>query len=291
MDYQEFISAVKDRFFEKLGRQTVIRTGTVEKINGIILDSLSVMENGVNISPALYMNGFFEEYEDGEPFDEVFERIWGIYCRYRKSSCADVSFLHDYSKVKGHIVRRIVSTGKNVHLLENVPHRDFLDLSLIYYCFTECREYGSASVLIKNDLMRMWQVTPEQLDEQAAQNMKKLLPWEFMSMKQMIEGFDEADEEDFVPLYVLSNVKRCFGAAWMADEEVLRSIAGMIQKDYYILPSSVHECLILPAQADTDRESLRDMVREINQSEVEPEEVLSDNVYYYSMKEGSLGIA
>ena len=121
--------------------------------------------------------------------------------------------------------------------------------------------------------------------------MKKLLPWEFMSMKQMIEGFDEADEEDFVPLYVLSNVKRCFGAAWMADEEVLRSIAGILQKDYYILPSSVHECLILPAQADTDRESLRDMVREINQSEVEPEEVLSDNVYYYSMKEGSLGIA
>ena len=291
MEYKEFISAVRDRFLDKLGSQAVVRIGTVEKINGIILDSVSVMENGVNISPALYMNSFFEEYEDGESFDEVFERIWNIYCRYRKSSCADVSFLHDFSKVRSHIIRRIVCTEKNRHLLQNVPHREFLDLSLIYYCFTECREYGSAAVLIKNDLMRMWQVTPEQLDTQADLNMKKLLPWEFMSMKQLIEGFDEAEEDDFVPLYVLSNVRRCFGAAWMADEDVLRSIAEMIQRDYYILPSSVHECLILPAHAETDRQALRDMVYEINRSQVEPEEVLSDNVYYYSRLDGTLGIA
>lgn len=291
LEYQEFISAVRDRFLEKLGREAVVRVGTVEKINGIILDSVSVMENGVNISPALYMNSFYEEYEDGESFDAVFERIWDIYRRYRKSSCADVSFLYDYSKVRGRIIRRVVCTEKNSHLLESVPHREFLDLSLIYYYFTECREYGSAAVLIKNDLMRMWHVTPEELDAQSVLNMKELLPWEFISMKQLIEGFTEAEDDDFVPLYVLSNVRRCFGAAWMADQEVLRSIADIIRKDYYILPSSVHECLILPAHADADAQSLRDMVYEINRSQVEPEEVLSDNVYYYSIKDGALGIA
>ncbi len=291
MEYQEFISAVRDRFLEKLGRETIVRIGTVEKINGIVLDSVSVMENGVNISPALYMNSFYEEYKDGEPFDEVFERIWDLYCRYKKNSCADVGFLHDYSKVRSHIIRRIVCTEKNAHLLENVPHREFLDLSLIYYFFTECREYGSAAVLIRNDLMRMWQVTPDQLDAQAVQNMNKLLPWEFISMKQLIEGLGEPEDDDFVPLYVLSNVKRCFGAAWMADEHVLQSIADRIRRDYYILPSSVHECLILPAYQDADRQSLRDMVCEINRSQVEPEEVLSDSVYYYSREEGKLEVA
>lgn len=102
---------------------------------------------------------------------------------------------------------------------------------------------------------------------------------------------DDAAEDEKLPLYVLTNTRRSYGAAWIMDPDVLKKISGKLEDDFYILPSSVHECMILPVHFREDPDSLAQMVEEINESQVAPEEILSDNVYVYHRKEGVLKIA
>ena len=88
-----------------------------------------------------------------------------------------------------------------------------------------------------------------------------------------------------VPMKVLSNVSRCRGAACILYEDTLRRAAEEYGEDFYILPSSVHEVILFPVSEEKHPERLRDIVREVNRTQILPEEVLSDNVYYYRRKE------
>ena len=92
-------------------------------------------------------------------------------------------------------------------------------------------------------------------------------------------------------MYVLTNTDRQFGACYMTDTKLLESVAQMEQDDLYILPSSIHECMIVPSRWENDAEGLGEMVREINRTQVAEEEFLSDCVYYYSRASGQVEIA
>ncbi|MBQ7925064.1 MAG: hypothetical protein IJ335_02090, partial [Lachnospiraceae bacterium] len=59
---------------------------------------------------------------------------------------------------------------------------------------------------------------------------------------------------------------------------------GMAWKGkFYILPSSVHEVILLKDDGEESPSKLQEMVREINQCEVDPTEVLSDSIYHYDI--------
>ena len=84
-----------------------------------------------------------------------------------------------------------------------------------------------------------------------------------------------------LPLYVLTNAKMFLGAACVFYPEVLSSIGNAVQTDYYILPSSIHECIILPASSGYSREELEEIVRQVNEAQVPEQEILSNHVYFY----------
>ena len=89
-------------------------------------------------------------------------------------------------------------------------------------------------------------------------------------------------------MYVLSNNQRNYGAVSILYEGLLKDIGERLQEDYYVLPSSVHEVIIVPESNSPGQEELEHMIVEINETQVEPEEVLSDRAYYYSRKEARL---
>jgi len=89
------------------------------------------------------------------------------------------------------------------------------------------------------------------------------------------------------PMYVVSNTQRIYGAAVILYEGVLEAFAKKIGGDFYILPSSIHETLFIPANTGIEQEELLKMVREVNEKEVSPDEELSDHVYRYHQAEGN----
>jgi len=175
----------------------------------------------------------------------------------------------------------------------NTPWRQVCNLALVcYYTVQQSPFYGKASILVKNEHLQKWDITDKELFAEAIVNTPVRYPVSIEPIEELIfrNWADEKKErllEELkadriqIPLFVLSNRQRMQGAVCMFYPGVLRKFAGRIGRNLYILPSSVHEVLLLPDQGDKDSQELLQMVTEINENCVADCEILADSVYYY----------
>ena len=91
----------------------------------------------------------------------------------------------------------------------------------------------------------------------------------------------ESSSEQEFPMYVLTNSRSHMGASALLALPFLDEFRERIGEDFWILPSSIHEVILVPVSKVEDRAKLCAMVREINETQVPPQEVLSDEVYSY----------
>lgn len=152
--------------------------------------------------------------------------------------------------------------------------------------------------------MEQWKVEKDTLWVDSVRNSRRLLPAEFFTMnyalKEMLDGNAGTGESGAAEnllagnvasrdgMYVLSNKSRSYGAACIAYPHILEMIGGILRSDYYVLPSSVHEVVIVPCCGNISAAELDEMIREINITQVDDEEVLSDHAYLYELKAGYL---
>ena len=200
---------------------------------------------------------------------------------------------------------RIIHSASNQVLLNDLPHLPYLDLSIVFFVFLERNEAGQMTALIHNEHMKRWNVSVNDLWNAASRNTPREYPAQIQSMadllreiaqKNMGEHYDPEliqdllDSDDAAPLYVLSNSNGLYGASCMVYQNVLKDFADHLQADLILLPSSVHEVLLTPNLEDSSYEDLSSMVTSINRQEVSPEEQLSNQVYLFSRKDGSLKV-
>lgn len=305
MTYEEFKKQSVDLVSGKLGDQYTVRIFQVKKNNGLVLDNLCIRREGDVISPCIYLQYYFGRVMNGLSVEDAADEMIAYYqVSLPKHFDPEKYFANE--NIRRHLACRLVNTKRNSEFLKNSPHVDFLDLSLVFYLLFDDEEIGSGAITLRNENLEDMGIMEDELLPLAMENMQRMLPADFMTIGQLIrelrmrrdmtEGkiFDSPEDEDEdmgTPLYVLTNSRRSFGAVWMSDPDTLSFIGEHLEDDYYILPSSVHECMILPASFREDACALMQMVTEINESQVAPEEVLSDNVYFYDRKEGRLRIA
>ena len=184
----------------------------------------------------------------------------------------------DAEKIKHEILFQAVNATKNRDLLEQAPHQRYLDLALVFFYLEETEDHQKRTFILSNQQMRRLGVTKEQVTEWAMENTPRLLPPSFHSMEQA--------QEDQPPMYVLTNVRMFLGAACLFYPRVLPSIRNAVQEDFYIIPSSVHECIILPMSDAYTKSELEKIVYEVNLTQVPEQEVLSNYVYFYQKSTG-----
>ena len=315
MRFHTFIFHVLQKIQEDMDKHVKITVCDVPKNNGIVLTGLTFTQDGINISPTIYLDKFYQEYEEGQSMEEIVEEIKKIYHQSKMEGDLNMDFFTNYENAKKNIVYKLINYEKNRELLEDVPHRKYLDFAIVYYYLVNREEFSNASILIHNKHMDNWGVDEKELFAVAKNNTPGLLPAHFCGMMEILKELTEekdsfldrileercmsdADEikmlveihirKDETGMYVLSNESRLFGAVAMLYEGMLKKCANQLNADLYILPSSVHEVIILADEGQIDKDKLEKMVREVNATQVEPEEFLSDYVYYFSRKTGKI---
>jgi len=221
----------------------------------------------------------------------------------RKKENVDMKYFLEYVNVKNNIVYKLINTERNRELLEDIPYIEFLDLSIVFQYLISKKESHLETLLIHNVHTKLWGVTVEELYRAAEENTQKLLPHELRNMADVMEEImKEEDAEEFnhgdcmaelestKPLYVLTNKKGIDGAVSMIYPGLLKDFADRIGSGFYIIPSSVHEVLLLPSENTEDRENLKDMVKEINDTQMEAEEILSYSMYWFDKSKGKICI-
>ena len=302
MELEKFAEKVKDCVIEKLGNDCRIIIHKEIKNNGVTYIGLDVRKKGLNVTPIIYLNDYFEQYTTGKiTFQEIVDHV--IKDSRSKSPYVDTKRFLDYENVRKNIVYRLINTEMNRELLEDIPHFEYFDLSIIFRCTLETDQYNSATILIHNIHMKLWDVTPEQLYQEAGENTKRIEGYEIKSIAEVLceiaekenpEAY-EHDEcikqfSDSVPMYVISNKKRIEGAACMLYPDLIKEFSDKVDSSFYIIPSSVHELLLVLTENDNGIEEIKNMIKEINDTQVKPEERLSYSVYYYDRKVGKISM-
>lgn len=286
MVYETFLEMVRSFFEEVIPEPKQVSIQTVYKNNGVKLDGLVIMEGGANVSPTLYLYRYYMMLSEGKALESVLEDILDDYHKYKVGASIDTSFYTDFSKVSDKIVFKLINLKRNKELLQNVPHIIYLDLAVVfYYIYDMYTNVGNATILIHNSHMDCWKVSLEELNQIAQKNAWKLLPPELLDMDDVLRMMKiETDIPDNLikeRMFVLTNSRLLFGAACILYDGFIRTFAEKMNSDILILPSSVHETILLPASDMDAFEQFSEMVREINQTEVDDEDVLSDHAYYY----------
>lgn len=316
MNYSQFIIKIKENLQDRLGAGVKVETINVPKNNGVVMQGITIKRPGEKVVPTIYMERFYEDYLEGRDINDILEDFLEIYEEQDMIEMPDFAFYQDYESVKRKLAPKLVNKEKNRDMLAEMPHREFLDMAVIFYCLVDSPLTGTASILIKNAHMEKWGISTEKLYEDALKNAERILPGAIRTMEEMLSrmmfeeeapiwDWREKEEEDFpklegfmeesrefegIPLLVLTNSRRYLGAACILYRGLLKKFAKKLGKNLYILPSSVHEVILLPENRVNNSGNLIHMVAEVNRTQLEPEEVLSDTVYYYDRETDEISI-
>lgn len=295
MNYEEFKKEVAENIKDYLPEEYAdadVSMNQVFKNNDIALDGLSIRAEGSNISPNIYLNSFYEKYQQGEEFSSIMENIAQIRTENEKADF-NLGGILDYEAVKDKITARLVNRENNEKLLSERPFTPVEDLAVTYHLVLEKSSDGTASIPISNEIMKQYGITLSELHETAIQNTFSQENIKFIGMSQMMMEMMGADmppemmealamEEE--KMYVLTNNEKLNGAIAVMDKDTMSDIAEKVGGNFFVLPSSIHEVLVIPESQGMDYKELEAMVKDVNSTQVSPEERLSDHVYKFDAK-------
>ena len=285
MNYTEFKTNCIESLSDRFGAYLTLKEVSVTKNNGIVLDGVSISKENESIAATFYFNSFYDELENGKSFKEVMNKLFAVVesninCMPQIST----DFFDSFDNIKNNIYYKLVNYSRNKALLKEIPYRKFLDLAIVFCCRVELGNDDHAAALIRNEHIKMWNVTEEELYETAKLNTPGIFPSKIIPMSEM---FAEAMQMEFANVefdndfLILTNDKGINGAGTILYDEVLDRVAVENDSNLIIVPSSVHEVILL-LNKDFDNElELERMVKEVNDEVVPASDILSYSIYYY----------
>ncbi|MCD8082833.1 MAG: DUF5688 family protein [Clostridiales bacterium] len=293
MSYDEFLDTILSGFTKRLGEDYQFHIHILPRNNGAMTDALFFSRPGQSAMPVVSLRPYYERICGGEiTADQALEEILSLICHSSPLQADEITGLEDFDRIRERIMFRLIHTESNPAILADVPHIPFLDLSIVFYLFLKRRGKAQMTTIIRNIHAGKWGVTAADLWTLARKNTPREYPARVMPMQDVLRqlvpspsdistAVTALDRPDRSPLYVATNQSGLYGSACILYPDMLREIAGRLDSDLALLPSSVHEILILPADPDTPYQELSQMVTSINREQVDCEDQLSNQVYLY----------
>lgn len=290
LNYETFKESVRALIQIKMGEEVAVKIHNIPKNNGLTKAALVIVRKEAHITPTLYLERYFTMYKSGVPMEEIIDRIQAD---YQSGSIPDIKsgFFTDFERAKKHICYKIINQTKNEKLLKQIPHLNVLDLAVVFYYKVEAEVEGGATILIYESHRKSWGITLDELYHLAKENTEKKLPPLFQTIHQVINSIAKEEALDIhlkekergeTEMYILTNSEKYLGAGCFLYPGMLDEIATKLKANFYILPSSIHECIIMPDSGEFSSTQLNVIVQEMNAQFLGAEEILSNQVYYYS---------
>lgn len=285
-------------YINEMDQNAKVKKCDVTKTNGIKLCGICLQREGQTIFPTIYLESLFTEYEKGETYNTIAKKVLEIDGDAKNSAPDEFNekFFLDYESVKGLLRAKLINTFKNKELLIDTPHKAFLDLSIVAYCDVSEICEMNASILIKDTHIKMWGVSAEDLIDDAIDNTRKRESTvrdiaDVVNGNIHMSGCDAESVNNMKGMmYVVSNEDYMYGAVRMIYEDLIKGFLEKEGEGVFIIPSSIHEVLIIPNSKKVEPDTLNEMICDINSSVVSEEEILSNHAYYYSQGEGYLSV-
>ena len=287
MNYTSFCDYLLAALTDQLESGTTITKETIRKNNGVMLDALIIRLPNSASSPVIYLDSLYQTYKNGSSIQKIAQQITARLHAELPISQELAGYDRSLDAVRDRIVFRLISRKDNSDLLSDVPWVPILDLAVIFCIHFGVREETQITSVIHNQQAEAWNLSPSALYQIAKINTPRICPGMIRCLEDMLFGCDQENNcekpcNSPVPtLYLLTNPSGIYGASCLLYEGIIKDFADRMESDLIILPSSIHEVLILTDDHEQDYHMFRNMVRHINANDVSKEDILSDELYLY----------
>ena len=298
MNFEDF----KEELSKQLGKELYERgigecemeTRTVDKMNSSY-EALTIKPEGAEVGISLNVGELYKEYNKGAGMDVIVKHATEMAATSLKNAPDfDIDSFKDYNRMKNTLSMEIVSSERNADLLKSVPHTDIEDMSVVYrfQVVTSGKDVGS--ILVTNQMLDNYGVTPEQLHDDAIRNAPEIRPLVIQGMGEVLAHQMGVEDLEMLGLNIPPEQEKMFvatvegnvhGAGVIAYEDFMDKASERVGGSFYILPSSIHEILIIPDDGNFDLHYLENMVKEVNETAVDPADKLTDSVYHYDSRD------
>lgn len=297
MNSTKFNSEIVSRLRAINEGSTISEPHTVLKNNGVELTGITITPAGSNVGVTIYLEDAYKQFNKGEPIESIVEKISRVASLSPPSDVEGIAeHMHDAEYIRQHLRLKVVNAETNEALLADSVYRRIEDLAAMAVIEVDSNEEGIGTIRITSNMLAELKLTRDEVMKMAmAQN--DAIEYSMRSIEETIFELIDADItlDDIpkvgIPMYVITSPSKCHGAAVLASQKQLDKAISVIGEDVYVLPSSIHEVIILPKHLGADLEQLRDIVRAVNTEEVSAEDLLSNEVYEYSSRTHKLVIA
>ncbi len=281
MNIDEFREKLVE-FMNERFENVVFSLQQVDKLNNRSYHGITGRRDDSNVCPTLDISGLFEEYQDGMPIERAAEQLEGMFRKaFDQLPVYDRDVLENYNAIKDKLILQLVRIEGNEKMLSKIPYERMADLALICRVELEHNEHGIASTIVNNTLLKNYEISKDRLFRDAKENAPRLHPGKVSNLAEMLNIFSPSPAYDDSPLNIATTEDQLNGACVIAYPGFLDQAAEKIGGSFFVLPSSVHEVLFVKDDRGFRSKELCDMVRSINNSEVRPEDQLSDIAYHY----------
>ena len=280
MNYEEFVLFMLECVRGRLPETMVVEKQEILKNNGVKAVGLAIRKEGALAAPIIYLEEYYKKYCIGASVETLAEHL------IRRSDHTppvpkwDYENILEFQKVRPHVNYKLINAERNQDLLKKVPNLPLLDFAIVFYVVIPVNETENCSVLIQNVHMNYWKLPISVLYQCAKENTEKLCPYVFQPLSEYVENYTG----EYIPkseLYILSNEMGLNGASVILYPNMPKIIYEEIGGSYFLLPSSIHEFLVIRSECGNCAESLKEIVRDVNEHHIAPEEYLSDSIYYF----------
>lgn len=288
MEYETFVKQLMQELKQNMEQAGVeLQRHEVIKNNGVIKDGITIKYPNTPVAPTIYADDLYEMSNDGYSVSEIAENE-ARKLENMKASMPEAPILTKEAALSN-LYCAVINTADNEELLKNVPHENLEDLSVV----ARFKVGEDGSFLVSNDICKTLQMTSEEVMEAAHANTdhqeyKCQTMGEVMREMMLKDGMPEDYADELIrmqgeqcPMWILSNNSKVDGAVAITSQETLKDAHEKLGEDFYVLPSSRHEVILVPQSFVSDLQDLKDMVRGVNETEVSKIDKLSDNVYRF----------
>lgn len=298
MNLIEFATYIKREIKNYLPEEYADATVTVSEVvknNDNTLIALAILKPEQNLTPSIYLDDFYEKYLSGESMESIFEDIVTIRVEADIPEQFDPNLILNFENCRERIYPRLISIKLNQKMLQDKPYRVMEDLAVIYYIKIGELTDGSATIIVNTEMLNQWHITEDNLWKIALEN-EKQTTYVFQSLNKLLKSFkggmvmynpeyDEEDEDEKLQMYIVTNKNNVLGSSVLLNKSYLKAIEDVIGR-YYILPSSIHEIIVIPQYRIDSVDELREMVCEVNDEKVLEDDILSYSVYMFDEEKG-----
>ena len=281
MTYPDFLQVVEMHIRERVEPELSVETYAVNKNNGVRRDGVILRDPLYVCAPIFYLDDFYDLYQNGYEIEYIVDDIMKRYAALMPAY-GDVRHLDEYELIKKDLRFKLVNYEKNKEQIKGAPYIPYKDLAVIFYVNVPI-DGQDGLIFVDEHLFEPWNVETQEMFRQAKENMRVSCPVRFFPMADYLRqhGAADLDDTDCGFIFVVTNEKLNYGASVILYDHLLEDIAHFFDSSFYIIPSSVHEILVIPERYVLPGCELNTMIREVNCMAVASDEILADHYYYY----------